>query len=60
MTPNPGYLPSDAIGKRVFVLLENGMDNRDRDPAAAPGWSAESASWRRTGHPFDIAEYEVV
>lgn len=63
MTPNPGHLPEDAIGKRVFVVLENGQDNRAGDPAFASGWAADGrggCSWARTGQPFDIAAYEVI
>ncbi|SEM72891.1 hypothetical protein SAMN05192583_1015 [Sphingomonas gellani] len=55
MKPNPGHLPTDAMGKRVRGELENGM------PFA--GWPADGSgacNWRRTGHPFEIARYEVV
>jgi hypothetical protein len=52
--PNPGYLPEDAIGKRVRVRLVNGQQH---------DWPADGnggCSWAITAHPFDIAEYEVL
>lgn len=62
MSPNPGHLPEEAIGKRVRVRLENGLEPRD-DPAMPPGWAADgrgACSWHRTGQPFDIALFEVI
>ncbi|TCP33244.1 hypothetical protein [Sphingomonas sp. BK235] len=58
MKTNPGFLPQEAIGRRVRVRLE-------RDPAgvAPHEWPADGkmgCRWTRTGHPFDIAEYEVI
>lgn len=52
--PNPGHLPEDAIGKRVRVRLVNGETH---------DWPADGkggCSWKITGHPFDIASYEVL
>lgn len=61
---NPGYLPSEAIGKRVRVKLEHGGEGAtDPNPMSPPGWAADGkggCNWRRSGHPFDIAEYEVI
>jgi hypothetical protein len=57
MKPNPGYLPSEAIGKRVAVRLANGI------PVPPPGWPADGkggCNWRLNGHPFNIAEFEVI
>jgi len=63
MQPNRGYLPSEAIGKRVRVLLADGAINRDVDPSAPPGWAADGKGgcrWSLTGRPHDIAQYEVI
>lgn len=52
--PNPGHLPEEAIGKRVRVRLVNGEQH---------DWPADGkggCSWAITGHPFDIAEFEVL
>lgn len=55
MEPNPGFQPRETVGRRVRVRLKNG---------AQPGgsWPAdgrEGCRWSITGHPFDIAYYEV-
>lgn len=64
MTPNPGHLSPEAIGKRVRVVLANGRRGRSDDsPTSPPGWAADDRAgcrWTRTGHPFDIAAYEVI
>lgn len=64
MQSNPGHLPDDAIGKRVRVRLVNGAIGRtDDNPMSPAGWAADGkggCSWALTGHPFDIAEYEVL
>lgn len=64
MIPNPGYCPADAEGRRVRVLLANGAIGAcDDGPTSAPGWAADGRNgcrWSITGHPFDIAEYQVV
>ena len=64
MTPNPGHLPQEAIGKRVRVLLRCGRPGaEDINPMSPPGWAADGRGgcrWTLTGHPFDIAEFEVV
>lgn len=57
MKPNPGYLPREAIGKRVRVRLE-----RDT-PGVTKDWPADGKAgcrWTRTGCEFDIAEWEVI
>jgi hypothetical protein len=62
--PNPGYLPSEAIGKRVRVeLVHGGIGATDANPMSPPGWAADGkagCNWRRTGSPFDIAKFEVI
>lgn len=62
MTPNPGHLPEEAIGKRVVVRLADGsICGREPVSSSAPrGWAADRARWTLTGVPFDIAEYEVI
>jgi hypothetical protein len=60
--PNPGHLPPEAEGKRVIVQLAEGSTcgREPVSPTAPRGWAAESTRWTLTGHPFDIAFYEVV
>lgn len=62
MKANPGHLPEEAIGKRVIVKLANGdvCGREPVSPTAPRGWAADTARWTLTGHPFDIAEYEVI
>lgn len=64
MTPNPGYCPDSAIGKRVRVrLAHGGIGATDDGTTTAPGWAADGRSgcrWSITGDRFDIAAYEVV
>ncbi|QIG80078.1 hypothetical protein [Stakelama tenebrarum] len=64
MTPNPGHLPAEAIGRRVRVRLANGRIGRsDAGASSPPGWAADGRGgcrWTRTGSDFDIAEYEVI
>lgn len=65
MKPNPGHCPDDAIGKRVIVKLANGLiQGKEPVSSTAPrGWAADGrwgCRWTRTGHPYDIAEYEVI
>jgi hypothetical protein len=61
---NPGFLPNEAVGKRVSVRLANGRLGRtDDNPMSPPGWAADGPSgcrWSRTGGAFDIAEFEVL
>jgi len=62
MRRNPGYLPHDAAGRRVRVILANGKEGRS-DPAGPPGWAADGKGgccWARRGFDFDIREYEVI
>jgi len=56
MKPNPGHLPRDAENKRVNVILRNGERAESSWPADGRG----GCRWTLTGHPFDIAQYEVV
>jgi hypothetical protein len=52
--PNPGYIPREAVGKRVNVKLANGR--------LASDWAADGRAgcrWSRRGDPFDIEEFEV-
>lgn len=64
MTRNPGHLPSDAVGKRVHVVLAHGGRGRtDDNPTSPPGWAADGRQgcrWTRTGCRFDIDYYEVI
>lgn len=64
MRPNPGHPPREATGKRVCVMLANGRAGAcDPNPMSPPGWAADGQGgcrWSLTGHPFDIAEYEVI
>lgn len=56
MRTNPGHCPREAAGKRVRVVLRNGM-------RPAESWAADGKTgcrWTLEGHPFDIAEYEVI
>jgi hypothetical protein len=61
---NPGWLPEDAMGKRVRVRLADGrLGACDDNPMSPPGWPADGklgCRWSLTGRPFDIAEYEVI
>ncbi|WP_030540586.1 hypothetical protein [Sphingobium sp. DC-2] len=64
MKPNPGYCPAEAEGKRVRVwLAHGGVGATYDDPMVPPGWAADGprgCCWEITGHPFDIAFYEVL
>ena len=64
MRPNAGYLPLEAEGKRVRVVLANGREGAtDDNPMSPPGWAADGKGgcrWSRTGQAFDIAQYEVI
>ena len=58
MSPNPGHLPPEAIGKRVRVILVS-----DRPGDAPHEWPADGRHgciWSIAGHPADIKLYEVV
>ena len=55
MTPNPGYQPTETIGKRVKVRVAG-------DPAGVRirSWPADRPTvWARQGTPGDIEEFEV-
>lgn len=58
-------MPADAKGKRIRGVLANGM-RFGFEPVAtgAPaGWPADGPTgcrWSLDGHPFDIAEFEVI
>lgn len=63
--PNPGKLPHEAKGKRVRVKLANGHTGGFEavTPVSPVGWAADGPQgcrWDLSGHPFDIAEYEVI
>jgi hypothetical protein len=64
MRPNPGYLPVEAIGKRVRVrLAHGGLGATDANPMSPPGWAADgkgACRWSITGQPHDIREFEVI
>jgi len=65
MPANPGFFPEVAKGKRVIVKLANGKVC-GREPVTSttpPGWAADGKQgcrWTITGHPFDIANYQVI
>jgi len=51
---NPGHLPPEAAGKRVNVVLNNGR--------RCANWAADGrdkCNWHQSGHPYDIAEWEL-
>lgn len=55
MRQNPGFQPPETIGRRVRVILRNGM-------AGKGDWAADGRQgcrWSLEGRPFDIAEWEV-
>lgn len=64
MKPNPGYLPADAVGKRIRTrLAHGGIGACDDGTTSPPGWAADGRGgcrWTITGSPFDIKEYEVI
>lgn len=55
MIRNPGVLPGMARGKRINVVLVNGMRGTN--------WAADGkppvTRWSLTGSQFDIAKFEV-
>lgn len=53
--PNEGEQPKRTRGKRVHVILANGMHSKPMGGTAPPGWAADTSRWTVTGHPFDIA-----
>ena len=68
MRPNPGHLPNDTVVidpesgrtvryRKVHVRLVNGWTSLGGDPWPAAGGKPPT-QWTRTGHRFDIAEYE--
>lgn len=62
---NHGTMPADAAGKRIRGVLRNGMRFGFEPIANAvpDGWAADGklgCRWTLTGHPFDIAEFEVI
>jgi len=54
MRRNPGYLPPEAVGKRIRALLVNGTSFE------GPADGRSGCDWTIIGSPFDIAEYEVL
>lgn len=58
MTPNPGYCPAEAEGKRVRVRLAS--DIEDTAPREWPADGKLGCNWSIRGLPVDIAEYEVI
>lgn len=62
MSMNHGYIPAEAVGKRVVIELRNGRVC-GRDPvssATPPGWAADTSRWSLTGDDWDIVGYEVL
>lgn len=74
MTPNPGCLPEEAVGKRVRVILRKDAGTMTEpqyadalNPMAPPGWAADgrngcrwSLKQRGRDPAFDILFYEVI
>jgi hypothetical protein len=67
VTPNPGYCPPEAAGKRVRVVLAKDAETMRQptydnhwNPMSKPGWAADTSRWSRTGEPHDIAFFEVI
>ena len=62
MRMNHGYVPAEAVGKRVVVELRNGrICGREPVTTVTPaGWAADTSRWSLTGEPFDIIGYEVL
>lgn len=68
--PNPGRCPEEAVGKRVRVVLRKDAATMEEpkyddrwNPMSPPGWAADGKNgckWSKTGHPFDIAFFEVI
>lgn len=53
---NLGRRPESAAGKRVKVMLRNGMH-------PAESWAADGragCTWALRGHPFDITHFQIV
>ncbi|MDE1914704.1 MAG: hypothetical protein KGJ57_17610 [Sphingomonadales bacterium] len=60
MAPNPGHLPPEAAGRRVHVILRDGYDTRQREPAGWPADGARGCNWRIRNFRADILEWELV
>lgn len=68
-TDNPGHQPKRTRGKRVRVILENGLEEMREpiyddafNPMSPRGWAADGKGgcrWTRSNppDPFDIAKY---
>jgi hypothetical protein len=56
LAPNLGECPPHAKGKRVRVVLRNGM----RPAGSWPADGRDGCNWRLTGSGFDIKEWEIV
>lgn len=54
MSENPGHCPSEAIGKRVNVVLANG-----RKVSGVPADGSHGVNWAKRGDNFDIREWEL-
>jgi hypothetical protein len=52
---NTGFLPNEARGKRVRVVLRNGR--RPAEPWPADG--KFGCNWSLSGHAFDIVQWEI-
>jgi hypothetical protein len=59
MKPNPGYLPAEAQGKRVRVLLRRDVETKPFS-FEAPADGRGACSWAIKRTDFDIARYEVL
>jgi hypothetical protein len=62
---SPGHMPKEAAGKRVAVILRNGMicGEKPISPSSPAGWPADgwgACIWKIDGHPFDILRYRIL
>lgn len=55
MLGNRGRQPPGTEGRRVYVLLRNGM----RPPESWPADGRAACRWTLTGGPFDIIQWEL-
>jgi len=55
VTRNPGRIPGMTRGKRINVILTNGLRGTD--------WPADgqqpATRWSLTGSPYDISTWEI-
>lgn len=57
---NWGEVPEDARGKRVMVILKNGLKVKESWPADGGSYRSPPVRWTLTGDDWDIDRYRVV